>query len=190
MKKIKANMFNKKASNPKNKPNEIIKNLKILPGQKIADIGSGGGFFSFKFADLVGEKGKVYPIDTNNDLLEFISSTANKKKQNNIITVLSTDEDIPLNEVKIDLIFMRNSYHHIKNRIEYVKKLKKILNLNGKIAIIEYKTKGRSFIAHRPSDHYVIPEVIIKEMKTAGYKVEEQYFFLPEQSFTIFSIKN
>ena len=190
MKIIKAKMFNIKASNKKNKPNEIIKNLKIIQGQKIADIGSGGGFFSFKFAELVGEKGKVYSIDTNKDLLEFISIYAKQKKQYNIITILSTDEDIPLNEVKVDLIFMRNSYHHLKNRIGYVKKLKKILKFNGKIAIIEYKTKGISFISHRPSDHYVIPEVIIKEMETAGYKAEEKHFFLPEQSFIIFSIKN
>ena len=60
MKKIDAKMFNTKASNPKNKSDEIIKNLKILPGQNIADIGSGGGYFSFRFAELVGKEGKVY----------------------------------------------------------------------------------------------------------------------------------
>jgi arsenite methyltransferase len=52
MKKLNAKMFNKKASNPKNKPDEIINNLKILPGQHIADKGSGGGYFSFRFLVL------------------------------------------------------------------------------------------------------------------------------------------
>jgi ubiquinone/menaquinone biosynthesis C-methylase UbiE len=137
MKKLDAIMFNKKASNPKNKPDEIIKNLKILPGQHIADIGSGGGYFSFRFAELVGSEGKVYSIDTNKNLLEFIS---NKSKQHsNIKAILTTDGNIPLTGEKIDLIFMRNVYHHITNRVEYVKKLKKILKSDGKIAIIEYK---------------------------------------------------
>ena len=180
-------MFNKKASNPKNKPDEIIKNLKILPGQHIADIGSGGGYFSFRFATLVGKEGKVYSIDTNKELLEFISNNAKQLEQSNIITILTTEENITLSEGKIDLIFMRNVYHHIRNRIDYVKKLKEILKSDGKLAIIEYKKRDRLFDFHRPSGHYVIPEVIIKEMETAGYQVEEQHFFLPEQSFTIFS---
>lgn len=180
-------MFNKKASNPKNKPDEIIKNLKILPGQHIADIGSGGGYFSFRFATLVGKEGKVYSIDTNKELLEFISNNAKQLERSNIITILTTEENITLPEGKIDLIFMRNVYHHIRNRIDYVKKLKEILKSDGKLAIIEYKKRDRLFGFHRPSGHYVIPEVIIKEMVTAGYQVEEQHFFLPEQSFTIFS---
>jgi len=183
MKKLNAKMFNKKASNPKNKPDEIINKLKILTGQHIADIGSGGGYFSFRFAKLVGKEGKVYSIDTNKDLLEFISNNANQQEQGNIKTILATEENIPLPEGKIDLIFMRNVYHHITNRVEYVKKLKKILKSDGKVAIIEYKKRGRLFGSHRPSDHYVIPEVIIKEMETAGYQVEEKHFFLPEQSF-------
>ena len=183
----KAKMFNKKASNPKNKPDEIIKNLKIHPGQNIADIGSGGGYFSFRFAELVGKDGIVYSIDTNKDLLEFISN--NIKQQSNIKIILATEDNIPLTDAKIDLIFMRNVYHHIKNRIEYVKKLKNILKSDGKIAIIEYKKRGRLFFSHRPSDHFIVPEHIIKEMETAGYQVKEQYFFLPEQSFIIFSLK-
>ena len=187
MKKLDAKRFNKKASNPKNKPDEIIKNLKILPGQNIADIGSGGGYFSFRFAELVGKEGKVYSIDTNKELLEYISN--NVKQKNNINIILATEENIPLPECVIDLIFMRNAYHHITNRIEYMKKLKKLLKSDGKVAIIEYKKKGGLFGFHRPPGHYVIPEVIIKEMEIAGYKVEEQYFFLPEQSFTIFSSK-
>jgi len=187
MKKQNAKMFNKKASNPKNKPDEIIKNLKILPGQHLADIGSGGGYYSFRFAELVGKTGKVYSIDTNKEFLEFISNSAKQQKQSNIITLLSTEDNIPLPEGKIDLIFMRNVYHHIPNRIEYVKKLKNILKSDGKVAIIEYKKRGGLFGFHRPFGHYVIPEVIIKEMETAGYQVEEQHFFLPEQSFTIFS---
>ena len=188
MKKLNAKMFNKKASNSKNKPDEIIKNLKILPGQHIADIGSGGGYFSFRFAELVGNNGKVYSIDTNKEFLEFISNNAKQQEQSNIITILATENNIPLADENIDLIFMRNVYHHITNRVEYVKKLKKILKSDGKVAIIEYKKRGRLFVSHRPSGHYVIPEVIIKEMETAGYQLEEKHFFLPEQSFNIFSM--
>jgi predicted methyltransferase len=45
----KAKMFNREAANPKNKPEEILKTLALQQGEKIADIGAGGGYFSLKF---------------------------------------------------------------------------------------------------------------------------------------------
>ena len=66
-----AKMFNRKASDPKNKPSQIIESVALKPGQSIADIGSGGGYFSLEFAKIVGEEGRVYAVDTKPELLEL-----------------------------------------------------------------------------------------------------------------------
>jgi arsenite methyltransferase len=44
----------------KNNPQRIIENLQIREGQAIADIGSGGGYFTLEFARRVGKSGRVY----------------------------------------------------------------------------------------------------------------------------------
>jgi len=113
----KAKMFNKKASRKRSKANQILKTLNIQPGQTIADIGSGGGFFTFLFSQLVGDKGRVYAIDTNEDFLEFITKQATEQGLTNITTVLATEQSIPLTSDVIDLIFIRNVYHHLQNHI-------------------------------------------------------------------------
>ena len=59
---------------------------------------------------------------------------------------------------------------------------------DGKIVIIEYK-RGGLFSFHRIFGHYVPKEIIVKEMEEAGYQLTNDYDFLPEQSFTIFSLK-
>ncbi|RLE07622.1 hypothetical protein DRJ00_07785, partial [Candidatus Aerophobetes bacterium] len=82
MKNLQAKMFNKKASNPKNKPDQILEAIALKPGQSIADIGAGGGYFSLRFAEMVGKKGKVYALDTNPGFLEFIKNSAKEKKLN------------------------------------------------------------------------------------------------------------
>ena len=69
---FKAKMFNKRASDPGNKPDQIIKAIGLKPGQTIADIGAGGGYFSLRFAEIVEEEGKVCAVDTNPKFLEFI----------------------------------------------------------------------------------------------------------------------
>jgi arsenite methyltransferase len=181
-----AEMFNSKASNPKNKPDEVLKNLDVQHGQTVADIGSGGGYFALRFAEIVGAEGHVFAVDTEQNFLDFVQNSAKEKGFNNVETVLATKDGINLPEKSIDLIFMRNVTHHLPNRPEYFKKLKAVLKPKGRIAIIEYR-RDKGFSFHRMFGHYVPKETIIKEMEEAGYQLEKDLDFLPEQSFTIFS---
>ena len=184
-----AKMFNKKASDPKNKPDQIIEAIVLRPGQSIADIGSGGGYFSLRFAEIVGEEGRVYAVDTKPEFLEYvIKNSAKKEGLNNIPTLVSGDK-LNLSEKSLDLIFMRNVTHHIPNRVEYFKSLKRFLKPDGRIAIIEYK-KGKIFTFRGLFGHYVPEETIIQEMGEAGYLLEKEFNFLPEQHFTIYTVKN
>ena len=185
MKNLQAKMFNKKASNPKNKPDQIVEAMALKPGQSIADIGAGGGYFSLRFAEMVSGKGKVYALDTNPDFLEFIKNSAKEKKLNNVITNLATEDRLDLPEKSLDFIFMRNITHHISNRVKYFKNLKKFLKPDGKIIIIEYKP-SKSFSFRGLFGHHVAKETIIREMKEAGYLLEKEFVFLPEQHFTIY----
>ena len=110
-----AKTFNKKASDPKNKPDQIIEAIALRPGQNIADIGSGGGYFSLRFAGIVGEEGRVYAVDTKPELLEYVKSNAKEKGLDNIIPTLVSGDELDLPEKSLDLIFMRNVTHHIPN---------------------------------------------------------------------------
>jgi len=186
---IQAKMFNKRASNPKNRPDQIIKAISLRPGQKVADIGSGGGYFSLRFAEIVGEKGRVYAVDTNPGFLEHVKNSAKEKGLVNVIPTLVSKDELDLPEKSLDLIFMRNVTHHIPNRVEYFKSLRRFLKPYGRIAIIEYK-KGKIFTFRGLFGHYVPKETIIQEMEEAGYLLEKECNFLPEQHFTIYVVKN
>ena len=185
MKNLKAKMFNKKASDPRNKPNQIIETIGLKSGQVIADIGSGGGYFTLRFAEIVGEEGKVYAVDTDEKLLEFVNNNAKQKGLNNIITLLAKDK-LELPKESLDFVFMRNVTHHISNRVSYFKDLKKFLKPYGKVVIIEYK-KGKPFTFRGMFGHYVCKETIVREMEEAGYTFEGEFDFLPEQHLTIYA---
>ena len=182
----KARMFNRKASKKKSKSEQIIKALNIQPGQSIADIGSGGGFFSFLFSTLVGDNGTIYTIDTNKDFLDYIKRQAHEKALQNIQTILATDQHIPLPKQSVDLVFVRNVYHHLQNRITYFTHLKELLRPQARVAIIEYAPYGSPLSFHRRCGHNVPQQTIVAEMKQAGYRVVICFDFLKTQSFTIF----
>jgi arsenite methyltransferase len=183
----KAKMFNRKAAKQSSKPVEILTSLNLQPGQTIADIGSGGGLFSLLFAQAVGPKGMVFAVDTNKDFLEFIAQQAAEKGIDNIKTIPATERSIPLPPHSMDVVFVRNVYHHLTNRVAYFTMVKKLLQPAGKVVIIEYSRAGSRFSFHRRCGHNVPKEHIIEEMKQAGYAVSASYDFLPVQSFTVFT---
>jgi len=158
--KNRAEMLNRLASDPKNKPDEIIRRMGLKEGQVIADVGAGGGYFSVRFSEVVGEKGRVYAVDTNPKFLEHIQMMAGKNNITNLITVLATEDRFSLPE-KVDFVFMRNVTHHIKNRVEYFKRLREVLKPNGRVVIIDYEKS----LFRRIFGHYVPKNTIIMEMR-------------------------
>jgi arsenite methyltransferase len=162
---LKAEMFNREASDPKNKPDDILKALELQPGQKAADIGAGGGYFSMRFAEVVGKSGKVFAVDTDPKLLEYVEYNAKRKGFENIETLLAAEDAPNLHDKGIDLIFMRNVCYHLRNRVEYFRKLGRFLKPYGKVAIIE---RSKPLTLHSIFGHYVPRETLIKEMEEAG----------------------
>ena len=107
----------------------------------------------------------------------------------NVVPMLVSGDKLDLPQKSLDFIFMRNVTHHIPNRVEYFGNLKQFLKTDGKIIIIEYK-RGKPFTFRGIFRHYIPKETIIQEMEEAGYLVEKEFDFLPEQHFTIYTTKN
>lgn len=183
---LRAKILNRKASDPRCKPGQIIRAISVKPGMHIADIGSGGGYFSMRFSGIVGNEGRVYAVDTNKTYLNVIDSSASKNGLKNIITVLSNGQGMEIPENSIDCIFMRNVVHHIPDRSGYFKKLKKYLKPAGRVAIVDYK-KNRKKMFRKPPSHYISREALVKKLTEDGYLIEEEFDFLPEQNFIIFA---
>lgn len=135
----------------------------------------------------MGTHGQVFAVDTNPQFLDFIKKTAKEKGLTNVVTILTEKDKPTLLGENLNLIFMRNVCHHLANRTEYFKKLKHALKPEGRIVIIEYRG-GQRLSFHRLFGHYVPKERVIKEMEEAGYQLEKDLDFLPEQSFTVFHI--
>jgi ubiquinone/menaquinone biosynthesis C-methylase UbiE len=181
---FRAAMFNRRAGSPKSKPDEIIKVLSPEKGQKVVDIGVGGGYFALRFAGLVGEAGTVYGIDTDRNFLDNLQAMQDSHS-GNIVTIQADGIRFPGGCRDCDLVFARNVYHHIQDRVRYFRDVRQALKPGGKVAIIDYE-KGGSFSFHSLFGHNVPRDTIISEMEEAGYGLREEYDFLPEQNFLIF----
>ena len=65
------------------------------------------------------------------------------------------------------MVFIVNTYHHIENRSDYFKKVKKGIKDDGELIIIDF-FKVESPIGP-PLDHKLSMDVVVTELKKAGY---------------------
>ena len=163
---------------------EVVNQLPLRKVTVVADIGCGGGIYTLKFADRIGESGEVYAVDVNASHLAYTREKARKAGLAERLTlVLAETGDSLLPETSVDLAFSRNSYHHIKDPVRYFDKIGKALRPGGTLAIIDYD--GSPGSRHRHG-HSTSPEKIRKDLADAGFKYRTGYDMLPGQSFQIF----
>ncbi|MDD3777375.1 MAG: methyltransferase domain-containing protein [Actinomycetota bacterium] len=178
-----AEMLNRKAADAKNKPDQVIECLKIEPGYYIADIGSGGGYYSLRFAEKAGHQGRVYAVDNDKDLLGYVEKAARQKNLSQLSVIWTETGSLP--EKALDLIFFRNVTHHLVNRVNYFSNMKKYLKPGGRIAIIDYDLRRFWFKRDR---HHLALQTILSEMKQAGFNLVGEHQFLDRQHFTIYAL--
>ncbi len=166
-------------------PDKVIAALQIRQGDQIADLGAGGGYFTFYLAKAAGPSGRVYAVDIDQGTNELIAQRAKKDGVENVETILAKPEDPLLPRSGVDLIFTSNAYHHIGNRVVYFANLRQYLRPGGRIAIIDYDR--RAWLAGLLR-HYTPSEFIKREMEQAGYTLRQEPAFLDRQSFLIFTL--
>jgi tRNA A58 N-methylase Trm61 len=108
-------------------PQLVIDALEIKPGQTIADLGAGSGYYSFRIAPLVGPTGRVLAIDIEPAMLEAVAQRASREHVANIRPVLSSERDPNLAPRSVDLLFMVDVYHELEYPYEMMSKVRAAL---------------------------------------------------------------
>ncbi len=179
-------MLNYEASLPKKRAQTIIEKLNLSEGDVVADIGSGGGYFSLAFAQRIGDRGKVFAVDNNPKHLEFVRQQAEMAGLRNIEMIALESHEVPLPEASLDLIFARSVFHHLDDPEGFFRCIRNTLKPEGKVAIIDY-LPGGGFSFVRICKHFTPVEKIRQVMVSAGYRLVDSFDFLDGQSFTVWS---
>ncbi|NGZ96321.1 MAG: SAM-dependent methyltransferase [Nitrospira sp. WS110] len=166
------------------KPQGVIEQLSIAPGSRVADLGAGGGYFTWHLAKAVGARGMVYAVDINKAALDMIFKEMVARGTPNVRPVHATLNDSRFPE-PVDLVFSCNTYHLMIDRVTYFRSLASSLRPGGRIAIIDFHPRGFLFDLF---DDRIAKEEVRLEMEAAGYRLVNAYDHLDRQYFQIFAI--
>ena len=167
------------------KPDQVVERLKLEGGQRVAEIGSGSGYFVVRFARAVGETGKVYAVDIDLDMLNYLRWRAGNEDLRNIELVRATPDDPKLAGSSVDMVFLCNTIHHIENRDRYYPFITRALREGGRLVVVDFYNRPLPVPSPRVK---IARSDMIKEIEQAGFYLVEEYDFLPHQYFLVFEL--
>ncbi len=122
-------------------PKENLKNLDIKDGWKVADFGTGSGFYALELARRVGESGKVYAVDVQKDLLTRLKNKAAADKLLNLEIVWADIDGVggtKLADSFLDGIVISNTLFQSENKDNLVKEAGRILKKGGEVLVSDW----------------------------------------------------
>jgi len=78
------------------------------------------------------------------------------------------------------MVLIVNTYHHIKNRVDYFAQVKTGLKENGELVVVDFFMVKAPI--GPPVNHKISMDVVIDELKKAGYEsIQADVSLLPHQ---------
>lgn len=161
-------------------PEKILLEIGIEEGTKVADFGSGAGYFTIPLAQVVGDEGKVWAVDVLRSALEIIESKAKIGRLLNIETVRGNLEILggsKLKEKSVDLTLLANILFQSQKHSEILEEAKRVLKDDGRLVIIDWIPEQCYLLGPgQPGAGWSIPpEKAQKEAEVVGFKLERKF---------------
>lgn len=166
------------------KPKELVAALGLQPGMAVADLGAGTGYFVKRLAEAVGKDGVVYAVEVEPNLVAHLRERAERERTRNVVPVLASLDNPRLPRRGLDLVLIVDTFHHLDDRLAYLRRLRASLTDRGRVAIVDWKEGELE--QGPPPDHKLPRAQVVKEMTAAGYTLLREPTFLSYQYFLIF----
>lgn len=152
----------------------VLKACHVRPGDRVADVGAGSGFYTLLFAKAVGPDGWVVPVEVSARFLESLTQRAMKQGVTNLTPVLGTDRSINLPPRSLNLVFVCDTYHHFEHPQSILASIHRSLREGGTLVIVDYeRIPGKS--SAWTLDHVRAgKEEVRREIEAAGFQLVEE----------------
>jgi predicted methyltransferase len=164
-------------------PSQAIAALRLRPGQVVADIGAGSGYYTLRLARAVGPGGRVYATDIQPGMLDLVRRTVARARLDNVITVLGAPDDPRLPPASIDVALMVDVYHELASPQAFLRRLRPALKPGGRLVLLEFRKEDPRvpiLDVHKMS----VAEVR-QELEAEGFRLVEVVPDLPWQHILV-----
>ncbi len=165
-------------------PSQMRKQLEVKPGMVVCDMGCGNGYHTLPLAEMVGEKGKVYAVDVQPEMIAMLKRNIEAKGLKNIVPINGLYHDPKLTPNTCDMILLVDVYHEFSHPVQMLAGMRAALKPGGQIVLVEFRAEDAN-VPIKP-EHKMSKVQIHKEMNANGFKLVREYDGLPWQHLMFF----
>jgi ubiquinone/menaquinone biosynthesis C-methylase UbiE len=166
---------------------QLVEQLNVRPGDVIADIGAGTGYFTRRLAKKTGPKGEVLAVDIQPEMLALLTNQMAAAGLKNVRPVLGTVTDPKLPAAGVDLALMVDVYHEFDFPWEMMQAITRALKPGGRVVFVEFRGEDPG-VPIKPL-HKMTEAQVKKEMSVLPLEWVETIGVLPRQHIIIFRKK-
>jgi arsenite methyltransferase len=107
----------------------------LRAGERVLDLGSGGGIDVLLSAKRVGPRGFAYGVDMTDEMLELARANAVKAGAANVEFVKGTIEDVPLPDAAVDVVISNCVVNLSVDKPAVLAEMYRVLSPGGRIGI-------------------------------------------------------
>jgi ubiquinone/menaquinone biosynthesis C-methylase UbiE len=140
---------------------QFLKDIGIKKDQFVLDFGCGHGNYTILASLVVGNKGRIYAVDKNQESLNKLIYKIKEKKLNNIeIIKLVNQLKLPLPKESVDMVLLFDVLHLVEPREYLLTEIIRILKPTGILSI---------YPKHHQTHMNMSLEDVIKEIQSVGF---------------------
>ena len=168
-------------------PDAVVAALRLSPGQTVAEIGAGPGYFSLRLARAVGDAGHVFAVEVEPRILEVLRERIAASGLRNLSPVLALPDDALLPRASCDCVLLVNTFHHFAEPVAALLRLSRSLRPGGRLVNIDFHARETGM--GPPLAHRVPREQFLSWVEAAGLRLVEEPEFLPHQYFVVAQVR-
>lgn len=120
------------------RPKEFLGEL-VKPGMTVADIGCGLGFYTREMVRMVGDKGRVFAVDFQPEMLGFTKRKVQKASVSKRVEIVQCAQDNLVISEQVDFALSMWVAHEVADRERFFRQVRSILKPDGRFLLAEPK---------------------------------------------------
>jgi ubiquinone/menaquinone biosynthesis C-methylase UbiE len=161
------------------RPEHVLDVIALKPGDVVADVGAGSGYFSVRIARRVGAEGHVIATDLQPEMLAMIEKKVAAGGLGNLETRRATVSDAGLPRAAVDVVLMVDVYHELQRPDLTLAQVRDALRPKGRLVLVEYRAEDPS-VPIKP-EHKMTLAQIARELAASSFSIASVDESLPRQ---------
>ena len=153
------------------RPSDVLEALDAKPGDTVADLGCGSGYFTLKLSSPVGRRGHVIAEDIRWLPLVFLFARKILNHEHNISIIHGEEVDPRLPPNSVNALLISNTYPEFTDSHAILAHVSRALVPRGRLVVLDRQPNPANVGTFESGEHEVSANQVERELREAGFEI-------------------